>query len=299
MNVLRHIILFVAIINLVACSTPTTIADLPSHFANVNNTRIHYKTSGKGEQTIVFIHGFGCDLNAWDQQFAGLKEGTRLVFIDLPGYGLSDKPHVDYTLDFFADAVKAVMDNLNIDKAVLVGHSLGTPVCRQFTFRYPDMVAGLCDIDGVYCLFPADSLQREEYDAAIAAFADSFRGDNLAANITAFVESLSCPTTPASVREYALSTMPQTPEYIAYSTMSNLIKPTYWTGELIITPSLIICTQNSGIMPDNRQQMEALYSNMQYQELTDVGHFIMMEKAEWFNKLLLDFFREVNNNVKR
>ena len=72
--------------------------------------------------------------------------------------------------------------------------------------------------------------------------------------------------------------------------MFNLIQKKYWTKEVISVPSLIICTKNSGLQPDNRQQMESLYTNMQYEELDATGHFIMMEEPEWFNNLLITIF---------
>ncbi len=54
-----------------------------------------------------------------------------MVFIDLPGFGESEKPSIEYSLDFFAESVKSVLDELKITNPVLIGHSLGTPVCQQ------------------------------------------------------------------------------------------------------------------------------------------------------------------------
>ena len=74
-----------------------------------------------------------------------------LLAVMLAGYGESSKPHVEYTLDFFAKAVNAVLDKEHTGAIVLVGHSLGTPVCRQVLMsgRQGDLV----DIDGVYCFY--------------------------------------------------------------------------------------------------------------------------------------------------
>ena len=270
---------------LVACNNPQTLEQCKSKYAVMDSINIHYKTSGEGDNAIVFIHGFGCDINSWQQQFAYFSDKAKLLFIDLPGYGKSDKPHTEYTLDFFADAVNAVMDAEHINNAMLIGHSLGTPVCRQMVLKYPERVTKMVDIDGVYCFYPADSTMA----AAYHAFAGTFNTDSLKPVIAGFVESLCIPQTPSAVKKYALSTMPKTPKYIAYSTMKNLIDERYWTNEKITIPTLVIVSKNSEIPPDYEQIMSNLYSNMSYCEMDSVGHFIMMEKPQMLSELIEKF----------
>ena len=267
---------------------PSSISQLQSRYVTLDDgAKVHYKVCGSGSISLLFVHGFGCDMNAWERQYQDFKNDTiRMIFVDLPGYGQSDKPEVEYTLRYFADAVKRVIDSVGVKRVVLVGHSLGTPVCRQVVFDYPAVVSALCDIDGVYCFFPnsADSLAK--YNAEIHQFAESFHGDGCRENIESFVQTLAGPYTPQFVTDYAAAVMPQTPEYVAYSTMKNLVDPTYWTGEKINLPSLVICTRNSGIGADNKVKMDELYNDATYVELENTGHFIMMEDAGIVNNLL-------------
>ena len=253
---------------------------------------------GKDAPTIVFIHGLGCDLNTWKYQREAFKD-YNLVFVDLPGFGQSAKPEVDYTLDYYASAIHGVLAGLSWEagKVILVGHSLGSAICRQYVFNYPDEVAALVDIDGVYCLYPQDttSCDYADYTAAVEGFASSFDTDSIRAVFQGFVSSLAGPETPQEVNDYAMSVMPNTSRHVAASTMKNLINKENWTGAVINRPSLIICTQNSGLAPDNRQQMEALYSCLQYEELLTCGHFIHMERAEWFNEILRQFLIRLQN----
>lgn len=269
---------------------PEMLSEVPSQFAELDGTRIHYKMVGEGSRTLVFVHGFGCDMNTWAYQYEAFKDDTTLsmIFVDLPGYGQSDKPQVDYTLDFFASALKAVVDKAleGRNRVVLVGHSLGTPVCRRFVQNYPDMAAGLCDVDGVYCLYPQDSQALAAYEEAVQGFASSFCGEDVKENISQFVGSLAGPYTPPDITEYAMSVMPETPGYVACSTMSNLIDHRYWDGSVIEVPTFVICTQNSGLEPDNKEQMAALYANLYYVELSTCGHFIHWEELDLFNEKL-------------
>lgn len=290
--------LLIILLAVVSCKQiPESIDALPSQYVVMDDSiQIHYKTWGEGPKTITFIHGFGCDMNTWEAQFDAFKEDKdlRMVFVDLPGYGQSSKPHVEYTLSFFSKAMNSVLDDVSCNYTFLAGHSLGTPVCRQMLFDNPSRFGGLCDIDGVYCLYPklSETPTQEEqaaaaaYEEAVLGFASSFDGDACRDNITGFVQSLAGPDTPAAVTEYALSCMPLTPEYVASSTMHNLIDRQWWTGFPLPFYTEVVCTQNSGLEPDNREQMQALYPNMEYTELETCGHFIQMEQPELINQSL-------------
>ena len=120
-----------------------SIESLPSQYVTMDDSiKVHYKQWGEGLHTVMFVHGFGCDMNTWEEQYDAFcnDKDMRLLFIDLPGYGKSDKPHVDYTLSFFCNAIVAVLNEVNCGYVHLVGHSLGTPVCRQMLYEYcPDI----------------------------------------------------------------------------------------------------------------------------------------------------------------
>lgn len=255
---------------------------------------IHAADESLHDVTLVYVHGLGCDMDTWREQISAFSSYNQLL-IDLPGFGESEKPETEYTLDLFADAVYETMQSCGCRQAVLIGHSLGTAVCRQLTMKHPETIRGLVDIDGVYCLYPQDTLSEDYkmYCEAVNAFATSFDTDSVRSVFEGFVSSLAGPETPQSVNEYAMSVMPNTPRHVAASTMSNLIRKEYWTGKVIDVPTMVICTQNSGVSPDNEQQMEALYSHLQYEELTTCGHFIHMEQAQWFNKKLRTFLEKL------
>lgn len=287
---MKRIPLLISIILLMAScgQNPLTLGKVESKYVTIDDSiRVHYKTYGQGDKSICFVHGFGCDMNTWEKQFEAFRdEDMRLVFIDLPGYGRSDKPHEDYTLDFFAHAIDEVLNANGIKNTVFVGHSLGTPVCRQTIMTTPHQGA-LVDIDGVYCFY--DGMETPEYVEAVESFGHSFDGPDCRDVITGFVMSLAGPDTPQVITDYALSVMPETPQYVASSTMQNLVERKWWDNRQISQPVMVICTQNSGFDPDNEQKMQALYPNLDYTELTTCGHFIHMEQPEMFNEKLKSF----------
>lgn len=97
----------------------------------------------KGQCTVVLLHGYLESLDVWEE-FTWLIEGSaRVVAIDLPGHGISEVKGEVHTTAFIAEVVSGVLDNLQIDKAVVVGHSLGGYAALEFLARYPDKTAGI------------------------------------------------------------------------------------------------------------------------------------------------------------
>ena len=275
---------------LVGCaSQPQTLSELKSEYITIDDSiRVHYKIYGQGKTAFCFVHGFGCDMNTWEKQFEAFRDekDLQLVFIDLPGYGQSDKPHVDYTFNFFAHAIDEVLNANGIKDAVFVGHSLGTPVCRQ-TLMATGHKGALVDVDGVYCFY--DGTETPEYVEAVNQFGHAFDGENCREVIRGFVSSLAGKDTPQEINDYAMSVMPETPQYVASSTMQHLVERKWWPNTQISLPVMVICTQNSGLDPDNRQKMERLYPQLDYTELTTCGHFIHMEQPDMFNEKLKNY----------
>ena len=279
---------------LISCGCQSqTVSELKSEYVTLDDSiKVHYKVwthSDADALTICFVHGFGCDMNTWEKQFEAFRddEGLQLVFIDLPGYGLSDKPHVEYTLDFFAHAIDEVLNANNIkNNVVLVGHSLGTPVCRH-TIMTTGRQGALVDVDGVYCFY--DGTETPEYVEAVNQFGHAFDGPECREVITGFVSSLAGKDTPQEISDYAMSVMPETPQYVASSTMRHLVEKKWWPNTQLSLPVMVVCTQNSGLEPDNKAKMQKLYPNLDYTELTTCGHFIHMEQSDMFNDKLKSF----------
>lgn len=96
---------------------------------------------------IVLIHGSAGAINWWDDLIPLLKPYHRVIAIDLLGYGGSDKPDSDYSIETQANLVAQALGKLNISRAVLVGHSLGGSVVTSVAEQSSDLVSGLVLID--------------------------------------------------------------------------------------------------------------------------------------------------------
>lgn len=110
--------------------------------ATINGISLAYHDQGQG-LPIVFLHAFPLNRRMWAQQEAALSIQSRIITIDLRGHGESDAPLWHYTLDQAADDVRALLDNLSIQQAVLVGLSMGGYILFAFYRKYAERVKGL------------------------------------------------------------------------------------------------------------------------------------------------------------
>jgi len=149
----------------VGAATANKSANGESHFTTLDGARIHYVNYGKGSEALVLIHGWTMNLDSWRDQVSDFAKRNRVIVIELPGHGQSDKPQITYSMDLFARAVDAVLRDAKVKRAVLVGHSMGTPVARQFYRKYPAQTLAIVIVDGALRPFFAD-----ERLAAEAAF---------------------------------------------------------------------------------------------------------------------------------
>lgn len=99
-----------------------------------------YVDEGSGDETIIFIHGLGSYLPAWQKNVEGLKDSYRCIAVDLPGYGKSSKiPHTGM-MTFYANVLAQFMDKLNIPNAVIAGHSMGGQIAMVMALEHPTRV---------------------------------------------------------------------------------------------------------------------------------------------------------------
>ncbi len=108
------------------------------HFRTVHGYRRAYLHSGQGP-ALLLIHGIGDSSATWDGVVPLLGKKYTVLAPDLLGHGDSDKPRADYSLGGFANAMRDLLLLLGIDKATVVGHSLGGGVALQFAYQYPEM----------------------------------------------------------------------------------------------------------------------------------------------------------------
>ncbi|MGH7261782.1 MAG: alpha/beta fold hydrolase, partial [Nitrospiraceae bacterium] len=120
----------------------------PVHTVTVNGTRIAYLDIGGGPP-VILVHGFGGSLWQWEYQQAALATHSRVITLDLPGSGFSDKPDLAYTPDEMIAFFRGFMDALGIQKTALVGNSMGGGLVIGMAVTHPERVDRVVLISGM------------------------------------------------------------------------------------------------------------------------------------------------------
>src|SRR5271166_5173489 len=117
----------------------------PSVFLDVGGIRLHVRDTGpRAAPAVIFLHGFGSSLQTWDDWAAALEPDHRVIRFDLPGFGLTGAdPTGDYTDARAMAVLAALMDALGVDRADLIGNSMGGRIAWMFASAHPERVRKL------------------------------------------------------------------------------------------------------------------------------------------------------------
>ncbi|GAF66029.1 putative hydrolase [Bacillus sp. TS-2] len=128
----------------------------------VKNINVQCYTAGETGSPVILLHGGGVDSAniSWREVIEPFSKNHQVFAPDLPGYGTSERPDIDYSLSFYIDFVKELMSELNLNSASLIGLSLGGGISLGFTLEYPSKVENLVLVDswGIFSKLPFHQL---------------------------------------------------------------------------------------------------------------------------------------------
>ena len=93
--------------------------------AEVDNNKIRYLEEGSSENTLLLLHGLGASAERWEYVIPHFARKFRVIVPDLIGFGYSDKPMADYTIEYFSEFMSKFVDKIGIKELNIVGSSLG------------------------------------------------------------------------------------------------------------------------------------------------------------------------------
>jgi triacylglycerol lipase len=141
----KLVLLLAAVAVLTACG-PAKVEIRGKGVVLKDNTVVHYLDAGQGP-VLVLIHGLGSSSEVWRDSMRLLARRYRVVALDLPGYGKSDKPRADYSIEYHAAALNDFIDALGADKVALVGNSMGGWISAITALNHPEKVSHLILVD--------------------------------------------------------------------------------------------------------------------------------------------------------
>ena len=277
---INRIVFAISFAVILAASTFAQTSAPKSHWAKYDNGKVHYYDIGnhRSKNALILIHGWTCNADFWKDSYNAFPS-YRVIAVDLPGHGQSDKPKANYSMEYFARSIEAVMKNAKVEKAVLVGHSMGTPVVRQFYRIYPEQTLGLVIVDGALRPFGPKAQIEKFFEPLIKNYKEQ---------APKFIDGLLGPTR-ADLKAGIKTAMLATPDYVGIGAMNGMIDDSIWTNDQIKVPVLAVMNGEGQWPPDNESVYKAIAPNLEYVAWKGVSHFLFMEKPKEFNEVVYSF----------
>ena len=282
---------------------PTRIdwnSSLPPKTVQTNGYIIFYTVKGEG-RPVILIHGYGAGMWVWEKQIEVLSQLYRVYAVDVIGHGFSDRPKIPYTPEAYIHFLRDFMDRVGIEKATLIGNSMGGGIAWATAILFPERVDGLILIDCV----PPDVLAQVKNESLRTLIA--IRNIPCLPYLVISVRSISsmrwvlkdCVSdvkliTPEVVkRQYELSRIKGT-TWVLYSTLKHAEEALKLRDQfsLIRQPALFIWGEKDIIFPpDVGETLHRAITGSKFQLIEKSGHIPMWESPDIVNQAILDFLK--------
>jgi pimeloyl-ACP methyl ester carboxylesterase len=258
-----------------------------------DSERIAYDVVGKGKTALIFIHGWSCDGRYWQKQIPVFAKDYQVITVDLAGHGHSSLDRTEFSMLSFANDVKAVLDKENIDRAILIGHSMGGSVIAEAARLMPEKVAGIVGVDTLHNV--AERTPQSVIDEMVTPFESDFK--NAAHD---FVSQMFPKGADQQLMNWIKEDMSSAPKGVSLSAFRNYLGQ-YVSGEAAVVfkdITIPVVSINARLWPTAPEENRKHIKNYQLFYIEETGHFPMLEKPEEFNMLLKKAINliEIKNN---
>ncbi|MHC4755678.1 MAG: alpha/beta fold hydrolase, partial [Planctomycetota bacterium] len=249
-----------------------------------DNIAVSYNVQGKGTPALVFVHGWSCDKSYWKFQIPYFAKRYTVVAIDLAGHGKSASGRKEWTMQAFGSDVTAVIEKLDLDNVILIGHSMGGAVTIEAARQMPRRIIGRVGVDTFLDI--ARQHTPEQVDAILNPYKENF-----ADSTAELVHRIIAPQADPDLVEWIITDMSSAPPEVGIAAMKEYLNFNYKQA-LMDVRKPIVCI-NSDKRPTNLDAARMYASSFKLKLVSGVGHFPMMEDPETFNRLLEETINEL------
>lgn len=259
----------------------------PPPVSGVSDAGIYYEASGRGDP-VVFIHGFSLDRRSWDEQVRSLENEFRVVRYDVRGHGKSAEPVEEFSAH---EDLRSVMDALDVERAALVGLSVGSQIAVDFALVYPARVTAL-----VLAAPGVSGFRQTELPPWMSPIVDALRSGNIDSAVTLWAATplMAIPQRPAADSLMRVMVRDNSDIWMASATLQVPLDPPALSRLADIRkPTLIIIGAED--LPAAHQVADTLVacvSGADKHTIPDAGHLVNLAAPNEFNVEMRDFLRQ-------
>jgi pimeloyl-ACP methyl ester carboxylesterase len=280
---------------LFACNSPEPAA-LPSTPQKMDvedqGVRIAYTDSGKGDTTLLFVHGWCINKSYWTDQVASFSPRYRVVTVDLPGFGQSGKNRSIWTTEAFGKDLDSVMEQLDLHNVILIGHSMAGHIVLEAAIHAPARVIGLVGVDNFK---NAGQTQTPQEKAQMVKVLDMMQHNFRQLTAQYMSQSLFYTTTVDSIRKRVLNDVAGADSNIAVA----CLQPDDFSevGELA-RAKMKLNIISSDVKPTDTIAFSAHHLPFEVWYIHATGHYPMIEKPAAFDSLLQQAITHISPATK-
>ena len=249
--------------------------------------KIHYLEAGSGP-TVILLHGLGGSTQNWNYTIGPLAQQFHVVVPDQIGFGKSDKPVINYRVRTYVDFLDQFCKQLKIERATLVGNSMGGWIAAAFAIAFPERVERLVLADATGYAPAADF----DFKSLYALNPSTREGMKQLATKVFFNKMFA---TDALIDQLLAQRMSAGDGYTINSLIESVgRREDFLDGQLskIKVPTLIVWGREDGLVTlSEGERLKRDIANSKLVVLDQCGHFPQLEKAAEFNAALLEFLR--------
>jgi pimeloyl-ACP methyl ester carboxylesterase len=251
---------------------------------------IHYYISEENNAPcIIFVHPAFADHRAFDEQLKQFSRKYKMITIDLLGHGQSQNISTKDGIDYSSVHMKAIMDIEGVDKAHLVGVSVGSLIVQDFANRWPDMVMSLCSLGGYDINNYDKSFEAQQRKQQMSFMVKALFSINSFSRANSLVSAV---TKEAQSNFYEMNRLFKRRSF-KYMTTLNRIMNRHTTG-IRAYPLLILCgDQDIPLSIALSEKWNAYEQHSSFHLITNAGHCANMDNPIEFNAILWDFITSV------
>ena len=256
-----------------------------------NGLRLSYEDTGGDLPPVLLVHAFPLNSSMWEAQTESLSERYRFITPDLKGFGGSDAPEDPsvYTMDSYADELAAVLEHANVDRATVVGLSMGGYVAFSLWRRHRDKVGAFVLADTRAEADPPEGVEKRTKQQQMVR--DDGTGPLIDLLVGALLGEASLQKKPdvvARVKEI----MAENPAAGFIGGLESMKQRVDSTGDLtgIDVPTLVIVGEHDGVTPpDAARKLHEHIGGSRLVVIPEAGHLSNLEAPEAFNGALAEF----------
>lgn len=253
-------------------------------FVKVGQYNTRYLEAGNSKKTIVLLHGLGASAERWLPIIPYLSPSYRVIIPDIIGFGYSDKPVTNYTVEFFINFLSDLLSQLSIEKTMMIGSSLGGRVSMEYAIHNPQNIEKMILVSPAINDESTPALQSYIQAALHPTFEDVKKAFQMMGNdnniddefVIEFINRMKLPNSKMAFLASLIGLKKEIP------TQEKLAR--------LVNPTLLIWGKEDKVIPiSNAEKFNWSVKNFQYHAMDGCGHIPFAEKPELFSKIVMNF----------